>query len=772
MKAAALTVLAAIILGLIHPAGLFAGGERPTALVRSVLTRDLTQRDIVSRNIDLLAVYPDGRVDLAVTDEQLEWLRSTASPVAVLERAGFTAPGALDENLGSYHTYDEMEAALDSLAGEHPALAHIDTLGFSWEGRVIRAIKISDNAAADEDETEILIVGCHHAREIMSVEVPLMLAGYLLEHYGSSPRIAQLVDEREIWIVPMLNPDGHVYVQNNHSGDWWTWWRKNRRDNGNGTFGVDINRNYSYMWGYDDAGSSPDPASALYRGPASFSEPETQAMRDFCASRSFTLALSYHSYSELILFPWGYAPLYTDDHEMLVALGDSLKRGNDYTSGNTAMGAIYRTNGDSDDWAYGETGGKNRFYCFTVELNSYEEGGFGPPESLIQPTFEKVLELNLTLLGRADAPHGVLGPFAPTMYGIPATPTPTFKLHWSDPDQNDPNPPAAYEVVELKNLTGVTDSCEVGDTLWVLDGFSLSSTLSAAGTHSFYSGMGNNIYNTMTMASIYPLGTGDTVTCRVWYDIETDWDYAYFEASTDQGVIWMTVPGNLTTTVDPHGNNRGHGITGNSSGWVDAEFYLDDLGVIWENAILLLRFSYVTDDYVEEAGIYIDLVEPTAAYEKCTVIASALTGTYCYRTPEETGEFAYFVRAVDGEAHWSRRSNLVFRTVDDLTPAVQPPAGTALSQNYPNPFNPVTTIRFTVGTDALNGSGLATVFLAVYDCTGRRVAVLENVHRPPGPYEVRWEGRNDAGRALASGVYFTRLTVGGRSWTRTLILLR
>ena len=387
MKAALLTVLAVIVLCLVMSAGLLADEERPSALVRSVLTRNLTQRDIVSRNIDVLAVYPDGRVEMAVTESQLEWLRGLGVHVAVLERARLGAPAALDENLGLYHTYDEMTAVLDSLAAEHPGLTRIDTLGFSWEGRVILAIKISDGADVDEDEAEVLIVGCHHAREIMSVEIPLLFAEYLLANYGTSPQVTQLVDEREIWIVPMLNPDGHVYVQNNHSADWWTWWRKNRRDNGDGTFGVDLNRNYGYMWGYDDAGSSPDPSSLLYRGPAPFSEPETQAMRDFCASRSFTAALSYHSYSELILFPWGYAPIYTDDHEMFVVLSDSLKRGNDYTPGNTAMGAIYLTNGDSDDWAYGETGEKDRFYCFTIELNSYEEGGFGPPDTMIQPTF-------------------------------------------------------------------------------------------------------------------------------------------------------------------------------------------------------------------------------------------------------------------------------------------------------------------------------------------------------------------------------------------------
>ncbi len=746
--------------------------DRPSALVRTLLGRTLTQRDLVDQNIDVLAVYPDGRVDIAVTDNQLAWLGGRGAPVAVLERARLEAPAELDENLGLYHTYDEMTAVLDSLAAEHPALTRIDTLGYSWEGRHIRAIKISDNADTDEGEAEILVVGCHHAREIMSVDVPLRFAMYLLAHYGTSTQVAQLVDEREIWIVPMLNPDGHVYVQNNHSGDWWTWWRKNRRDNGDGTFGVDLNRNYSYMWGYDNEGSSPSTSSPLYRGPAPFSEPETQALRDFCASRSFTLALSYHSYSELILFPWGYAPLYTDDHNLFVALGDSLKRGNGYTSGNTAMGAIYVTNGDSDDWAYGETVEKDRFYCYTVELNSYEEGGFAPPDNLIQPTFDKVLELNLTLLGRADDPFSVLGPIAPAMYDIPASPTPTFKLNWSEAVPNDPNPPVAYELVELKGLTGVSDPCEAGDTLWVLDGFSLSSTLSYVGSYSYYSGMGDNLYHTMAMSAIYPFGLGDTVSCWLWYDIETDWDYAYLEASLDQGLIWKTVPGSLTTTDDPHGNNRGHGLTGFSGGWVYAEFYLDGFGIIWENAILLLRFAYVTDASVQEAGIYVDFVTPTAAYEKRTVLAPAHTETFYYRTPEETGDFTYCVRALDEEAHKSRRSNVVFHTVSDLSPVEVPYLRTSLAKNYPNPFNPTTTIQFTIGADEVVGSEKKPVYLAIYDPAGRRVSILENRTLSPGHYRVEWNGCDSGGRNLASGVYFVRLSVDGEIHSNKLILLR
>lgn len=753
--------------------GLYGSDERPTALVRARLTRTLSYGELVSRGVDVVAVYPDGYADLAVTDEQLDWIRSQTPVAVILERARLMAPMDIDENLGLYHTYAEMDSMLHGLADAYPNLTRLDTIGTSIEGNFIFALKISDNADVDEDEPEVLIVGCHHARELMSVEVPLLFAQYLLDNYGTSPEVTGLVDERETWIVPMLNPDGHIYVQNNHEGSSWQWWRKNRRDNGDGTFGIDLNRNYSYKWGYDDVGSSPDPSSLIYRGSSPFSEPETQTLRDFCVGRSFTVALTYHSYGEMILFSWGYAPLYTDDHDLFIALGDSLGRGNDYLVGNTATGTIYVTNGDFDDWTYGDTSTKNRIFSYTIELNTLDEGGFSPPESLIQPTFEKMLELNLTLLRRADNPHSVLGPEAPTMYETAMLNPPNYKVHWSEGSPSDPNPPVAWELVEYKNLQGVVDSCEAGDSLWTLDGFTLNADRSYAGSYSFYSGTSDNLHNTLTMTNVYPLSFGDTLTCWLWYDIEENWDYAYLEGSIDQGLTWKTIAGNRTTNFDPNGANRGNGITGSSGGnWVHAEFYLENLGIIWESVTVPLRFVYISDDYVNNEGIYVDLVSPVSAHEKKTVLASAHTQTYLHRWPEETGSYAYNVRALDTENHRGRWSNMVFHTVDDLAASPEPEYRTALFQNYPNPFNPSTTIRFTIGRDDCGTNGEAQVRLALYDLSGRRVAVLKDGKMPPGEHEVRWDGRGIEGAALASGVYFVRLSIGGKTLTGKMILLR
>jgi hypothetical protein len=745
--------------------------QAPTAVVRTRLTKEISQKALVEMGVDILHVYRDGRIDLAVTEEQLDWIRSRVSIVAVLERDILAAPAALDENLGQYHTYAEMEAELDSLAAAYPSLARIDALGTSVEGRAIRALKISDGVSSDEDEPEALIMGCHHARELMSVEVPLKLARYLLEHYGIDPRVTALVDSREIWIAPMINVDGHIYVEQNHSSSASYWWRKNRTPNADGSYGVDLNRNYGYQWGYDNIGSSPTPSSAVYRGTGPFSEPETRAVRDFCAGRHFAMSLSYHSYGELILYPWGYAAINTLDHALFAALGDSLSRGNGYTPGNAASGAIYITNGDSDDWLYGDAALKEPAYAFTVELNTYEEGGFAPPESLIQPTFDEMLELNLRFIDLAGNPGRLLGPQPPAMNEIAMLNPPSYEISWSGPSGQDPNPAVSYDLVEIKNLAGVPDPIEAGNVLWDLDGFVISSVRSFEGFSSFYSGRGDNLLRAASMKHVYPMWFSPTLECRLWYDIEQDWDYAYLEGSADGGATWRTVPGNRTTDSNPNGNNRGNGITGSSGGWVFATFDMQSL-MVCETGGLLLRFLYSTDASVNMEGIYVDAVYPAISVERTSTIASKLATTWYHRWPEEMGSFIYFVRAFDAEGHASRMSNLAAAEVGDLSGAVPPALSSGLEQNYPNPFNPATTFRFSVGPGEAPAGRTAATSLRLYDAAGRTIAVLREGSLAAGRYSVDWDGRGAGGKLVASGMYFAELRVGPRAYVRKLVLLK
>jgi len=304
-----------------------------------------------------------------------------------------------DSNLGDYHTYDEMLFLLQMAEARFPNICKLYDIGDSWEktqgfaDRDIWALKISDEPSyEDPNEPEILFEGNHHARELITVEIPLAIIRELLTKYGRDQNITDMVNNKEIWVVPMVNPDGHVRVETVDS-----WWRKNlNRNNSSNPFewGVDLNRNYAYKWGYDNRGSSGIKWMEDYRGAGPFSEPETQAIRDLAESHEFAGALSYHSYGDLFLFPWAYMNGDTPDQATYEQISRAYTGSNGYTWGNANDGIIYNTNGDHDDWMYGEQTTKPMAYGCTVEVGS----DFWPPDNQIPVLIDENLNAALLLI--------------------------------------------------------------------------------------------------------------------------------------------------------------------------------------------------------------------------------------------------------------------------------------------------------------------------------------------------------------------------------------
>jgi hypothetical protein len=305
------------------------------------------------------------------------------------------------QDAGLYHTFSEVAVEMQALAAQYSNIAKVESIGRSVQGRDLWAIKITDNISQDESEPAVVFLGCHHAREWISVDVPFLLAKYLLEHYASEPGIATRVNASEIWIAPMVNPDGHQYSVTNDR-----LWRKNRRNNGDGTYGVDLNRNYGYGWG--GSGSSGDTYSEIYRGPAPFSEPETQAVRDLLLAKRPKALITYHNFSQLVLYPWGYtydpAPDEASLRAQAVAMADQIRSVHSVSYTPEQGSDLYLASGETTDWLYGETGAA----AFTIELRPRGSSpGFELPESQIAPTFEENLPAALYLIDQAIA--------APTM---------------------------------------------------------------------------------------------------------------------------------------------------------------------------------------------------------------------------------------------------------------------------------------------------------------------------------------------------------------------
>ena len=307
-------------------------------------------------------------------------------------------------SMGGYLTYDELLAELDSMNSQFPNLitrrAAIDTFKTD-EDRPIYWLKISDNPTISEGEPQILYTALHHAREPMSMTQMLYYMHYLLENYGVDEEITHLVDHTEMYFIPCVNPDGYAYNgQRNPDGG--GMWRKNKRDNdGDGIFntttdGVDLNRNYGQEWAHDDTGSSPNFGAATYRGPAAFSEPETQAVKHFCEAHQIQITLNYHSFSNLLIYPWAYQPShYTPDSAIYEQYADLLTQENHYSTGSSNETLNYLMNGCSDDWMYGEQKTKNKILAFIPEVGNSNDG-FWPQKTRIIPLCQENMWQNLT----------------------------------------------------------------------------------------------------------------------------------------------------------------------------------------------------------------------------------------------------------------------------------------------------------------------------------------------------------------------------------------
>ncbi len=300
-------------------------------------------------------------------------------------------------SMGGYMTLAEVIAELDTLKKMFPTLiTSKQSLGNTIENRPVYMVKISDNPEIDEDEPELLYTALHHAREPESMMQMIYFMYYLLENYNSDPAVQYLVNNREMYFIPVVNPDGYEYnrVTNPNGGGMW---RKNRRNNG-GSYGVDLNRNYGpdNYWNAPNGGSSTSPSSDTYRGTAPFSEPETQIIRDFLAARKIKNALNYHTYGNYLIFPYGALSAETPDSLIFREFAYDMTRYNNYLVGNDMQTVGYSTRGNSDDYFYdGDTlanGGK--IFAMTPEVGNSSDG-FWPPQSRIFPLAQENVHPNL-----------------------------------------------------------------------------------------------------------------------------------------------------------------------------------------------------------------------------------------------------------------------------------------------------------------------------------------------------------------------------------------
>lgn len=577
----------------------------------------------------------------------------------------FTDPSNFNlGSMGGYLTYTEFIAEIDDMAAQYPNLitakAPISTFQ-THQGRDIYWMRISDNPNTDETEPEILYTAIHHAREPGSLMQLVYYMWYLLENYGTDPEVTYLVDNTEMYFVPMINPDGYIRneITDPNGGGMH---RKNMRDNSDGSFGVDLNRNYSYQFGF--SGTSNNTSADNYLGPFAFSEPETQAIKWFAENRNFEIAMNYHTYGNLLLHPFGYDYIQTADHTQFQEWSGWMVRNNGFS--NILSANLYPAAGDSDDWMYADDlATKPKIMAMTPEVGS-DSHGFWPATAEILPIVRGCLIQNLTAahlllnygkledaepyvvettsghfnydITRLGLETGTLTveilPIGPWVTSVGTSKTYNLSLLQGETDSItydlDPGIAQGQEfqyVLTLSNgqtelvrdtLTKVYGLGNVviadnGNTLsnWNTSTWNTTSAEFYSASSSITDSPGgdypNNTQRTITLSNSFDLTNAVSATLSFYakWEIEDNYDYVQVSASTD-GSTWTPLCG-LYTNDGTNDQELGEPLyDGFQTSWIREEMSLQDfLG----SANVQIRFRLISDVWVNEDGFYFDDLE-------------------------------------------------------------------------------------------------------------------------------------------------------------------
>ena len=562
-------------------------------------------------------------------------------------------------SMGGFYTLDEMLQELDDMHSLYPNLITVKTginNFLTEENRSIYYVKISDNPTVDENEPEMLFTAVHHAREPAAMQQLIYYMWYLLENYATDDEIKSIVDNTEQFFVPIVNPDGYHYNQttNPNGGGYW---RKNRKNNGAGNFGVDNNRNYGYHWG-ESGVSGPD--GDTYNGTASFSEVENQAIKWLCEQHQFIVAINNHTFSNLLLYPFGYdnnTP--TTDNAIFEGISGAMVQKNGYV--NEIASALYPASGDSDDWMYGDTSTTNKIFAMTPEIGD----SFWPAQTEIEGICKKMLYHNITaahLISNyaelAIQPDDYVSNLNFTInytikrlglqgtgnFSVSAQPISANII--SVGNTNSHNNMTLLQEESDSITLDLSPSIQQGDAIsyklvinnGLFDKEYVVNQIYGTPTTVFYangnvtnifetSNWGisqaefysppysltdsqNSTYDNNTNSDITVLNTIDLsdatqalVSFYAKWNIEKSFDYVQFEISIDNGVTWIPQCGKYTSLgTDQQGILNEPMYDGIQNNWIREEIDLSD----YLGEMIKFRFQLVSDDAVTADGFYFD----------------------------------------------------------------------------------------------------------------------------------------------------------------------
>lgn len=548
-----------------------------------------------------------------------------------------------------YRTVAQVVAFMDTLRMLYPhVVSEKWSLGQSHEGRDIWCFRMSDNPDIDQERPAALFDGLHHSGEWPSMLLVTDLAEYFAQTYGSDPEITYLLDHREVYFVPIVNPDGRVYIE--ETGE--SWPKKNRRDNGDGTFGVNLNDNYPFMWGVSGVPENDSTWSHGYRGPYAGSEPETQAIMGLVNSHDFVTHQSFHTPGKITFYPWAYTADPTPDAAIYSYMGEMMTRLNGYE--HVPVSDYFVFSGTTIDWSYGAQDEHEKIFAFTNEVSSsgigtrieqlrqIRDDNIWPAKYLIRVAGPYALARDPAVIGgdgdsdldpgetaglsftlanqgvRKDAvdllvrlscddPYVQLHEAERVVGTIPAFSSTDFSL---DPFSTTVDPACPIGRAIRLNVTVMQqdgplehdlayvvggpvvfldDDFESGTDAWNLTGtWGLTSSMSNSPTHSLTdSPVGKYSDLDSTSATIAQPIVANSLSLSFWelYEVEKDFDFVQIQISSGGGP-WTTLLRR----------------SGSSDGWRHVELSLDD----YLDEPIQIRFRLEADWSETDDGWYID----------------------------------------------------------------------------------------------------------------------------------------------------------------------
>ena len=655
--------------------------------------------------------------------------------------------------LGTYHTLAQIDSMMRSWASTYPSICQLESIGTTYQGRWIYGVKIASSAAAGKPEC--LELGIVHSREWAGVEAVRHLADTLVRFYVTDTGFQHFIDNHQLHVFVITNVDGYAYDHDTSGGVGYSW-RKDRQPF-DASIGTDPNRDFNGACvgsRFDDWGalvqgteSSHNPNDDVFMGGHGASALEIKAVSEWFKQHTVVACVSMHTYSELVLWPFGTGTLAPDSvylKNLAINMASRMGAlgGGTYTPEQSNY--LYPTNDGSDDWFYGWAHTIGGFPCmsFTTELGTDFYQPTGDLDSIQNASFRG----DYYLFRQSDSIILALDGMVPRpiLAVMDTSRTGNYTIHWT-PTRPEQNHPDKWGLEELSGLSVVTDSMESGLSNWNVQGASQSTTQKHSGTHSAYLGTGNNISNYISTKSPYPVQAGDSLKYWIWYNTETNYDVIVAEVSLE-GKEWIQL------------HDR---FTGNSSGWLYKAFSLDP----WVGKSVFIRFRYMTDDATTRAGVYIDDVWPVPEFANDTVISVSITDTLYNVTSQPVGTYYYHARGHNAAWGWSDYGPLQDIVVTGMGVAQEPTGKlvTSIFKVGPNPVLNGARVSY-----ALERTGAAS--LNVYDATGRLVRDLASGTRKAGTYTAAWDAKDMTGRSVPAGVYYVRLSADKTSTARVTVI--